>query len=306
MVPARLVLIGGPSGAGKTTICTDLERRGFWRKLITVTTRAPRPRETDGVDYRFRTPEQFAVDDAAGLLCERTEYIGNGVAYGIYKADVDDMVVKGGRWYCITDANAAHQLRPLVPDIVSIYLMCEKQELRTRLAGRGDSPDEIERRLARYDDEVATHHRFDASVNVTHCSPGYTGEVVRYHACTLVPRQATAIRFVYVSGPFSSDPEAGTNAAIDAAEQLARAGYEPFIPHLTREWDRRHPHPYEFWMDRDLAQLARCDALVRLPGHSPGADREVAWAHAHGIPVYIMEELLQAAFPTGIAVEQEG
>ena len=47
-----------------------------------------------------------------------------------------------------------------------------------------------------------------------------------------------------------------------------------------------HPQPYEAWTALDFAWLEVCDALLRLPGHSPGADAEEAWCQAHGLPVF--------------------
>ena len=52
------------------------------------------------------------------------------------------------------------------------------------------------------------------------------------------------------------------------------------MPHLS------HPRPYRVWTALDFAWLAVCDAAVRLPGHSPGADAEVAWCRRHRVPVF--------------------
>jgi len=91
---------------------------------------------------------------------------------------------------------------------------------------------------------------------------------------------------VYVAGPYSSNPTAGTRAAILAASRLADAGHTPFVPHLSYFWDLLAPRPYTDWIRIDLEWVAQCEALVRLPGDSPGADREVAHARELGIPVY--------------------
>lgn len=94
-------------------------------------------------------------------------------------------------------------------------------------------------------------------------------------------------RRVYVAGPISvGDRQAHVAAAIEAAEALWRAGLVPFVPHLACGWDEVHPHPWDDWMHYDQAWLALCDALVRLPGESRGADAEVAWCHAHCMPVF--------------------
>lgn len=91
---------------------------------------------------------------------------------------------------------------------------------------------------------------------------------------------------VYVAGPYSHpDPAANVRRAIGYAEQLPKLGAVPVIPHLSHLWHLIEPHEYEWWLAYDLALLARCEALLRMRGDSAGADREVEWATAHGIPV---------------------
>ena len=93
-------------------------------------------------------------------------------------------------------------------------------------------------------------------------------------------------KHIYVAGPLSGDFDGNRDRAIDAADQLLAVGLYPFVPHLIVEWHRRHPHHYEVWMVLDFAWIRRCDALYRMPGPSPGADREVAFAHELGLPVF--------------------
>lgn len=94
-------------------------------------------------------------------------------------------------------------------------------------------------------------------------------------------------RYVFVAGPYTGgDVAENVRAAIQAAESLRRAGFIPFLPHLTHFWHLVTPAPYQAWIDYDAAWLERCDALVRLPGDSPGADGEVALARRRGIPVF--------------------
>lgn len=92
---------------------------------------------------------------------------------------------------------------------------------------------------------------------------------------------------IYISGPYShGDHLENVNKAVDVADQIAKAGHTCFIPHLYRYWNERHEHDYDFWMRQDLAMLSRCDSLVRLPGDSPGADKEVDEARRLGLEVY--------------------
>jgi nucleoside 2-deoxyribosyltransferase len=98
---------------------------------------------------------------------------------------------------------------------------------------------------------------------------------------------------VYIAGPYTRpDPVQNTRAAMDMAEKLLAAGYTPIIPHLCLAWDMVYPKPGTFWYEYDLAILKRCDFLLRIPGASTGADREVDYAFDNGIGVcYTIGEL---------------
>ena len=104
---------------------------------------------------------------------------------------------------------------------------------------------------------------------------------------------------VYVAGPYSlGDPQTNTDQAIDVGERITQMGADPFVPHLNHYRNLRHAHDNQHWLDEDLRWLAVCDALYRMPGASKGADGEVAYAKAHGIPVFYdlkaLAELVQS------------
>ena len=92
---------------------------------------------------------------------------------------------------------------------------------------------------------------------------------------------------VYIAGPLSHGDVAGNvHQAMDAAAALLEAGHAVYVPHLFHFMEVSHPQPYERWLSQDFAWIAASDALVRLPGESSGADREVAFARDRGIPVW--------------------
>lgn len=94
-------------------------------------------------------------------------------------------------------------------------------------------------------------------------------------------------KFVYVAGPYTQgDPVLNVRAAVAAADELLNLGLVPFVPHLSHLWHTISPKPYDAWIRLDLYWLRKCDALLRLPGPSHGADAEVAYAVDLGIPVY--------------------
>ena len=93
----------------------------------------------------------------------------------------------------------------------------------------------------------------------------------------------------------------GKCPSCSAWNTLIEAGIIPFVPHTTLLIQLLHPREQNFWYDYDLYLLDRCDYLLRLPGESPGADIEVAYAHRHDIPVFegTAEEFV-AAYEKGI------
>jgi hypothetical protein len=76
-----------------------------------------------------------------------------------------------------------------------------------------------------------------------------------------------------------------TRNALRVGDRLWEAGAVPVVPHLTHLWHLVAPKPYAHWLALGRELLQRCDALLRLPGDSQGADEEVALATELGIPV---------------------
>ena len=92
---------------------------------------------------------------------------------------------------------------------------------------------------------------------------------------------------VYVAGPYTKgDVALNVRAAIDASHELMNAGHVPFVPHFSHFQHMIHPREYEDWLAYDFEWLPMCDALLRLPGESSGADREIEFANELGIPVH--------------------
>jgi len=92
---------------------------------------------------------------------------------------------------------------------------------------------------------------------------------------------------VYIAGPYTSgDVAVNVRNAYAAADRLADLGFAPFVPHATHFWHMLFPRPYEFWLELDNQFLPFCEAVLRLPGLSSGADKEVVLAQEIGIPVF--------------------
>ncbi len=104
--------------------------------------------------------------------------------------------------------------------------------------------------------------------------------------------------FVYIAGPYTRpDPVVNVRNAILAGERLYKKGLFPYVPHLSMLWHLVSPHEdIEHWYEFDLNAIDHADALLRLPGDSTGADREVAYAIKIGVPVFYMEDELVEYF----------
>lgn len=102
--------------------------------------------------------------------------------------------------------------------------------------------------------------------------------------------------YVYVAGPLScGNVVENVRMAVQVSDYLLSLGYTPFCPHLTHFWAAvTGDKTWDQWLDFDERWLQKCDVLFRLSGESPGADREVSFAHCHGIPVvYCVQELIR-------------
>lgn len=96
---------------------------------------------------------------------------------------------------------------------------------------------------------------------------------------------------IYVAGPYTKgDVALNVRKAIKAGDLLLKDGHTPFVPHLAHFWHLVCPGPYEQWTRLDLAWLPMCDAIVRLPGESVGADTEITIAKQLGIQVLDLED----------------
>ena len=100
---------------------------------------------------------------------------------------------------------------------------------------------------------------------------------------------------VYVASAYSlGDKLLNVNKSLEMGDKLIKLGYVPFLPLLTHYQHLLFPQSYEMWMKIDFEMVKRSDMLLRLPGISSGADREVALALKLKIPVaYSLEDLMQ-------------
>jgi guanylate kinase len=161
---SQVFVITGPSGVGKGTLIRLLRERIPELALsVSATTRAPRPGETEGVDYHFLSDEEFSRRVRAGEFVEWAEYSGR--RYGTLRSELQRHVDAGRPVVLEIEVQGARQVREAMPEAVQIFIEPPDSEaLKDRLVGRGtDDPDEVARRLAVAESELAAagefHHR---------------------------------------------------------------------------------------------------------------------------------------------------
>jgi guanylate kinase len=162
-VNGRLTALAGPSGVGKGSVVAALRRRHpeIWLS-VSVTTRAPRPGETDGVEYHFVDQPEFDRMVAAGELLEHDAHLG--ASYGTPRAPVEAQLAAGGSALLEIDIEGARQVRAAMPEAHLVFLAPPSfDELARRLSGRGtESPEKVRERLDRARIELAAEDEFDA------------------------------------------------------------------------------------------------------------------------------------------------
>ena len=158
-----LIVLSGFSGSGKGTIMKELMKKYSeqYALSISATTRSPRPGETDGVEYFFKTKEQFEKMIADDELIEYAKYVDN--YYGTPKAYVEEQLAAGKDVILEIEIQGALKVRRQFPDALLLFVTPPSAEvLKNRLIGRGtETMDVIEHRLARALEEAEGLEEYD-------------------------------------------------------------------------------------------------------------------------------------------------
>ena len=162
-----MVVLSGPSAVGKSTVVRCLrERIPDLYFSVSVTTRAPRPGEVDGVDYSFVTPERFRQLIDGGALLEWADIHGGLHRSGTPTQPVRDAVAAGRPVLIEVDLAGARAVKAAMPEALTVFLAPPTWEtLESRLTGRGtETAEVIARRLATARAELAAQDDFDSVV----------------------------------------------------------------------------------------------------------------------------------------------
>ncbi len=161
MEKGLLVVISGPSGAGKGTIYRNIIARTGMKRSVSVTTRKPRPGEQEGVDYYFRSEEEYQHMIAAGEFLETAEVYKN--YYGTPKAPVFENLDNGHDVLFEVDVHGARSIKKKYPEAVAVFIMTpDFKTLEERLVGRGtESESALNTRLGAAKRELSKYELFD-------------------------------------------------------------------------------------------------------------------------------------------------
>ena len=158
-----LVVLSGFSGSGKGTVVKEIMKKysDEYALSISATTRKPRNGETDGVEYFFKTREEFEAMIAADELVEYAQYVNN--YYGTPKAYVEQQLSAGKDVILEIEIQGALKVKEKFPETLLVFLTPPNaDELKRRLVGRGtETMDVIESRLSRAVEEAQGIESYD-------------------------------------------------------------------------------------------------------------------------------------------------
>jgi len=160
-----VIIISGPSGAGKGTLIERiLQRLPHLCVAVSATTRGMRPGEVDGEDYHFLSQDEFSRRVDAGEFLEHVTYAGN--RYGTLRSEVDRQLGAGRSVVLEIELRGARAVRERLPDAVSVFIEPPSlEELVRRLRSRNTEADaDIEARLAESRIELQAMEEFDHKV----------------------------------------------------------------------------------------------------------------------------------------------
>jgi guanylate kinase len=170
-----LIVLAGPAGSGKTTLCERMvaEVPGFSR-VVTTTTRDPRPGEVHGVHYHFFKPEEFDTHITAGAFLEWA-WVHKKNRYGTLASAVLGPLSEGRSLIINVDVQGVDNFRRaaaanplLAKHLATVFINVPLAELRARMVARGqDSEAEIERRMQTAEWEQQQAEKFDYQIHST-------------------------------------------------------------------------------------------------------------------------------------------
>ncbi len=163
----KVLIICAPSGTGKSTIINYLREQGIeFHFSISATSRAPRGKERNGVEYFFKTEEEFRQLIAKDAFIEWEEVFA-GQLYGTLKSEVEKTLTEGNNLVFDVDIHGGLRIKEYFGDrALSIFILPPSIDaLRERLVNRGtETMEKIEKRVARAEYEISRAKEFDRQI----------------------------------------------------------------------------------------------------------------------------------------------
>lgn len=193
--PPLVVIISGPSGAGKDTVVRRMEELGYpFHFVVTATSRPRRENEVDGRDYHFVTAAKFEE------MIRNDELLEHAVVYGQYKgipkAHIREALASGKDVILRLDVQGAATVRRIIPDAVTIFLTAGSEEelfqrLRTR---KTEDPEQLRKRMETAREEMERLPEFDYVVVNSDChlddAVRAIAAIITAEKCRTRPRRA--------------------------------------------------------------------------------------------------------------------
>ena len=158
-----LLVLSGFSGSGKGTVVKEVMKKysDTYALSISATSRQPRPGERDGIEYFFKTREEFEEMIAKDELVEYAQYVSN--YYGTPKAYVEEQLAAGKDVILEIEIQGALKIKEKFPETLLLFMTPPSaDELKDRLVGRGtETMDVVESRLARAVEEAQGIEKYD-------------------------------------------------------------------------------------------------------------------------------------------------
>lgn len=166
-------MLAGPAGSGKSTLCERLVDEGLgFSRVVTTTTRDPRPGEINGVHYHFFSPAQFDEKQAKGEFLEWA-WVHGDRRYGTLASSVLDPLSHGKSLVANLDVQGVASLREacsryplLARSLATVFINVNHEQLQQRIRGRGtDDEAEIARRMATAEKEMLETSKFEYHID---------------------------------------------------------------------------------------------------------------------------------------------
>lgn len=190
MSKGLLIVLSGPSGVGKGTVCTALRNREQIENLVysvSATTRQPRLGEEEGVNYFYKSREQFLDMIEKDQLLEHAEYVGN--YYGTPREFVEETLNQGKDIILEIEVQGALQVKKSFPQGVFIFLLPPSlDELKDRIKNRGTENDTvIDNRMSVAEEEINMIEYYDYAVvnDVIECACKRIEAIVMAEHCKI-------------------------------------------------------------------------------------------------------------------------